>query len=61
MARQVSKQLQQGVELDIRSDAETFTLWLDGACVADSPTFASPDAREAAVEALRQALQPQGE
>jgi tryptophanyl-tRNA synthetase len=60
-AGQVSKQLQQGVELDIRSDAETFTLWLDGACVADSPTFASPDAREAAVEALRQALQPQGE
>ncbi|MGI4840673.1 MAG: tryptophan--tRNA ligase [Janthinobacterium lividum] len=58
----VSKQLQQGGELDIRVDADNgFTLWLDGACVADGPQFADSAARELAVEALRQALQPQAD
>ena len=56
----VSKQLQSGAELDIRSEPDDgFTLWLDGACVADGPQFASSTARDQAVEALRQALQPQ--
>jgi len=57
----VSKQLQQGGELDIRTEANGFTLWLDGACVADGPSFADSAARDAAVEALRQALQPQAD
>jgi tryptophanyl-tRNA synthetase len=58
----VSKQLQQGVELDARPEPDhTFSLWLDGACVADGPQFADDAARDQAVEALRQALQPQGE
>ena len=58
----VSKQLQQGGELDVRVDADNgFSLWLDDACVADGPQFADAAARDQAVEALRQALQPQGE
>lgn len=57
----VSKQLQQGGELDIRNEADGFTLWLDGACVADGPSFEGSAARDAAVEALRQALQPQAD
>lgn len=60
-AGQVSKQLQQGGELDIRSDAESFTLWLDDTCVADGPTFTTTEARDTAIQALRKALQPQGE
>ena len=57
----VTKQLQQGAELDVRSEGNAFSLWLDGACVADSPAFADAAARDAAVAALRSALQPQGE
>ena len=57
----VSKQLQQGGELDVRTEGNAFSLWLDGACVADSPAFADAAARDAAVDALRSALQPQGE
>ena len=57
----VTKQLQQGAELDVRSDGNAFSLWLDGACVADSPAFADAVARDAAVAALRSALQPQVE
>ena len=60
-AGQVSKQLQLRGELDIRSHDDSFTLWLEGACVADSPAFANHAARDAAVQALRLALQPQGE
>ncbi|WP_166360824.1 tryptophan--tRNA ligase [Pseudomonas akapageensis] len=55
----VTKQLQQGQELDVRSEAGSFSLWLEGACVADSPTFADDAARDAAIAALRVALQPQ--
>jgi tryptophanyl-tRNA synthetase len=55
----VTKQLQQGGALDIRAEAESFTLWLDGACVADSPTFADAAARDAAIESLKLALAPQ--
>lgn len=57
----VTKQLQQGAELDVRSEGNAFSLWLDGACVADSPAFADAAARDAAVDALRLALQPQGD
>ncbi|GAO96935.1 tryptophanyl-tRNA synthetase [Pseudomonas syringae pv. actinidiae] len=55
----VSKQLQQGGELDLRSDADRFTLWLNGECVADSPVFADASARDNAVETLKLALAPQ--
>jgi tryptophanyl-tRNA synthetase len=58
-AGQVSKQLQSGVALDVRSEGNHFTLWLDDACVGDSPQFADAASRDAAVEALRVALQPQ--
>lgn len=55
----VSKQLQQGGELDLRSEADRFTLWLNGECVADSPVFADATARDNAVETLKLALAPQ--
>jgi tryptophanyl-tRNA synthetase len=55
----VSKQLQQGGELDLRAEADSFTLWLDGQCVADSPAFADASARDAAIESLKLALAPQ--
>ncbi|MDP9529146.1 tryptophan--tRNA ligase [Pseudomonas protegens] len=53
-----SKQLQSGQALDLRSEAGSFSVWLDGACVADSPEFADAGARDAAIEALRIALTP---
>ena len=55
----VTKQLQQGGELDIRTEGDAFTVWLGGACVADSPAFADAAARDAAVESLKLALAPQ--
>lgn len=55
----VTKQLQQGQALDVRSEAGSFSVWLEGECVADSPQFADDTARDAAIEALRVALQPQ--
>jgi tryptophanyl-tRNA synthetase len=55
----ITKQLQQGGDLDVRSEGNVFTLWLDGQCVADSPEFADADARDAAIEALKLALAPQ--
>jgi len=55
----VSKQLQQGGELDLRSEGDHFTLWLDGACVAESPVFVDAAARDSAIETLKQALAPQ--
>ncbi|WP_265532214.1 tryptophan--tRNA ligase [Pseudomonas saponiphila] len=54
----VSKQLQSGQALDLRSEAGSFSVWLEGACVADSPEFADAAARDAAIEALRIALTP---
>ena len=54
----VSKQLQQGGELDIRTDGEGFTVWLEGQCVADSPSFADAVSRDAAVQSLKLALAP---
>ncbi|BAP43536.1 tryptophanyl-tRNA synthetase [Pseudomonas sp. StFLB209] len=55
----VSKQLQQGGALDIRAEADRFSLWLDDACVADSPGFKDTVARDAAIETLKSALAPQ--
>ncbi|MEB0075456.1 tryptophan--tRNA ligase [Pseudomonas sp. CCI3.2] len=55
----VSKQLQLGGELDLRSEDDRFTVWLDEACVADSPEFADSVARDAAIENLKRALAPQ--
>jgi tryptophanyl-tRNA synthetase len=55
----VSKQLQQGGALDLRIEDDRFTLWLDDACVADSPAFADSAARDAAIENLKLALPPQ--
>ncbi|UZJ61387.1 tryptophan--tRNA ligase [Pseudomonas sp. KU26590] len=55
----VTKQLQQGGTLDIRTEGDAFTLWLNDACVADSPAFADAAARDAAIESLKLALAPQ--
>ncbi|MEN5030577.1 tryptophan--tRNA ligase [Pseudomonas sp. Ps21-P2] len=55
----VTKQLQQGGELDIRPEGDAFTLWLSDACVADSPAFVDAAARDAAIESLKLALAPQ--
>ena len=55
----VTKQLQQGTALDIRADDNTFAVWLDDVCVADSATFADAAARDAAIESLKLALAPQ--
>ncbi|MGH8349820.1 MAG: tryptophan--tRNA ligase [Pseudomonas sp.] len=57
-AGQVTKQLQAGQALDVRSDELGFSVWLEGECVADSPGFADSTARDAAIEALRIALTP---
>ncbi|MBV7566790.1 tryptophan--tRNA ligase [Pseudomonas sp. PDM27] len=57
-AGQVTKQLQSGQPLDVRSEELNFSVWLEGECVADSPAFVDSAARDAAVEALRIALTP---
>ncbi|EJM14439.1 tryptophanyl-tRNA synthetase [Pseudomonas sp. GM18] len=57
-AGQVTKQLQSGQPLDVRSEDLSFSVWLEGECVADSPTFADSAARDAAIGALRVALTP---
>ncbi|MFF7706996.1 tryptophan--tRNA ligase [Pseudomonas sp. NPDC007930] len=54
----VSKRLQQGDALDLRGEGNAFGLWLDGEEVATSPAFADAQARDNALEAVRQALQP---
>jgi len=55
----VTRQLQQGGDLDIRSEGAAFSVWLGGDCVADSPSFADAAARNAAIESLKLALAPQ--
>ena len=55
----ITKQLQSGVSLDIRTEGSAFTVWLDGECVADSPAFADAPACDAAVQSLKLALAPQ--
>ncbi|MCK1791782.1 tryptophan--tRNA ligase [Pseudomonas violetae] len=57
-AGQVTKQLQAGQALDVRSEDLSFSVWLEGECVADSATFADSAARDAGIDALRIALTP---
>ncbi|WP_285419401.1 tryptophan--tRNA ligase [Pseudomonas sp. efr-133-TYG-5] len=57
-AGQVTKQLQAGQALDIRPADLSFSVWLEGECVGDSPAFADAAARDAAIAALRVALTP---
>ncbi|MBD9609610.1 tryptophanyl-tRNA synthetase [Pseudomonas sp. PvR086] len=57
-AGQVTKQLQSGQPLDVRSEDLSFSVWLEGECVADSPAFADSAARDAAIGELRVALTP---
>lgn len=57
-AGQVSKQLQAGEPLDVRDDELSFSVWLDGECVANGPTFDDSAAKQAAIDALRVALTP---
>lgn len=45
-AGQVTKQLQSGQALDVRSEDLSFSVWLEGECVADSPAFADSTARD---------------
>ncbi|WP_248798880.1 tryptophan--tRNA ligase [Pseudomonas sp. MWU13-2105] len=54
----VTKQLQSGQALDIRSEAGRFNVWLEGERVADSAEFADEVSRDAAIAALRVALTP---
>ncbi|MGH8448703.1 tryptophan--tRNA ligase [Pseudomonas sp.] len=54
----VTKQLQSGDVLDVRTEALGFSVWLDGAAMADSAEFADETSRDAAVAALRVALTP---
>ena len=55
----VNKRLQSGEALDVREQGAGFAVWLDGACVAESPAFTDASAREAAIARLREALAPQ--
>ncbi|WP_409316130.1 tryptophan--tRNA ligase [Pseudomonas sp. KCJK9016] len=57
-AGQATKQLQSGQPLDVRSEDLSFSVWLEGERVGDSPVFADAAARDAAIEALRIALTP---
>ena len=57
-AGQVTKQLQSGQPLDVRNEDLSFSVWLEGECVAHSPAFADSAGRDAAIEALRIALTP---
>ena len=54
----VTKQLQNGDALDVRTEALSFSIWLNGAAVADSAEFADSASRDAAIDALRAALTP---
>ncbi|MBN2977984.1 tryptophan--tRNA ligase [Pseudomonas lactucae] len=55
----VIKELQSGQTLDIRTEKNGFTVWLDGECVAQSSAIYTNDAqRDAGIEALRTALTP---
>jgi tryptophanyl-tRNA synthetase len=43
--------------LELRDDESSqFTLWVDGECLADSPIYADPDALDAAMLRLREAI-----
>ncbi|MFB4393485.1 MULTISPECIES: tryptophan--tRNA ligase [unclassified Pseudomonas] len=55
----VSKQLQQGGDADIRVEGLGFSLWLAGEQIADGPQFDDESSRDAAIQSLRAALEPQ--
>ncbi|MBJ9975763.1 tryptophan--tRNA ligase [Pseudomonas sp. S75] len=55
----VSKQLQQGGEFDVRTEGLGYSLWLADEPVAEGPQAADQQARDAALERLREALAPQ--
>ena len=59
-AGMVSKQLQSALELDVREHADGFGVWLEGACVANSPAFTKPLECQAAINRLREALAAEG-
>jgi len=58
-AGQVSKRLQSGETLDVRTEGQAFSVWLDGESVCDSPAFADAAALDVAIARLREALAPQ--
>jgi tryptophanyl-tRNA synthetase len=45
-----------GEGLELRVEGDEFGLWLDQECLARSPAYAAADAREAAMQQLRQAV-----
>ena len=53
-----SKLLQADEQVEVRLEALSFSVWIGGVAVADSPQFADEAARDAAIEALRVALTP---
>ena len=55
----VTKRLQDGSVLDIRAEGTSYGLWLDGEVVGQGGEFADSEARDAAVQRLREALAPQ--
>lgn len=55
----VTKRLQDGSALDIRNDGSSYGLWLDGEAVGQGGEFTDANARDAAVQRLREALAPQ--
>ena len=59
-AGMVSKQLQSALELDVREHADGFGVWLEGACVANSPAFTEPLECQTAINRLREALAAEG-
>jgi tryptophanyl-tRNA synthetase len=58
LAGTATKDLQSGKALDIREEGLSFSVWLEGYCIADGPLFADVSARDAAIAALRVALTP---
>ena len=58
LAGAATKDLQSGKALDIREEGTTFSVWLEGYCIADGPFFEEISSRDAAIAALRAALTP---
>jgi tryptophanyl-tRNA synthetase len=53
-----SKLLQADEQVELRTEGLSFSVWIGGVAVADSPEFADAAARDAAIAALRVALTP---
>jgi tryptophanyl-tRNA synthetase len=56
-AGSLSKLLQADEQVEVRVEALSFSVWIGGIAVADSPQFADA-ARDVAIDALRVALTP---